>query len=196
MASNSASAPGRGSRVSQFLDSPRAQRRLTVVSAAVLVAGIAAVLVVFVFHNVSAHTNANVQGKPPKTVPHVKPSKDALAVAREFLGTAVIRKHMHEAYNLVAAPLKAGISRKQWESGNNQVIPYPANNWKTALFHPVSSTPKKLYLAVSLSATKKSGLDAFTFYIELVKQNDGRWLVDYFEAENPYNGLPSTGLGG
>ena len=151
------------------------------------------------FHNTAAHTNSS--NPPALRAPagkHVKPSKNAYKTAREFLETAVLRKNLHYAYTLVGQPLKAGISRKEWETGNNQVIPYPANNARTARFHAITSTKNKLYLETQLSATKKSGLDAYTFYLLLRKQTDGRWLVDYFEAENPYGGgkTGSIGAGG
>ena len=196
MATNSASAPTRGSLRDRILTSPRAQRRLTVLSALVLLAGVIAFSLAFVFHNSTTATNHRATG--PQTAPtaaHVKPSKDAYAVAREFLQTAVLRKHLHEAYTLVAAPLKAGMSRKEWETGNNQVIPYPVANARTAAFHPITSTKNKLYMAMELAATRKSGLNAYTFYMGLQRQKDGTWLVDYFEAENPY-GIPMSGYGG
>ncbi len=196
MASNSANASARGSLVDRILLSPRAQRRLTWISALVFLAGVLAFMVAYMFHNTSAHVNSSNPPAPPARVgKHVKPSKDAYKTAREFLETAVLRKDLHFAYTLVGPPLKAGISRKEWETGNNQVIPYPANNAKTARFHAITSTANKLYIETQLSATKKSGLDAYTFYILLRKQHDGRWLVYYFESENPYGGLPQNGGG-
>lgn len=196
MATNSASAPARGSLRDRILMSPRAQRRLTVLSALVLLAGLTAFSLTFVFHNSTTVTNHRATGpQAAPTAVHVKPSKDAYAVAREFLQTAVRRKHLHEAYTLVAAPLKAGMSRKQWESGNNPVIPYPVNNAMTAEFHPITSTKNELYMAMELSATPKSGQNAYTFYMGLQRQKDGTWLVDYFEAENPY-GVLMSGYGG
>ena len=196
MATNSASAAARGSLRDRLFMSPRAQRRLTVLSALVLLAGIVAFSLAYVFHNSTTQTNHRATG--PAAAPHaarVKPSKDAYTVAREFLQTAVRRKNLHEAYTLVAAPLKAGMSRKQWETGNNPVIPYPVNNARTAAFHPITSTKNELYMAMELSATPQSGQNAYTFYMGLQRQKDGTWLVDYFEAENPY-GLPMSGYGG
>ncbi len=184
------------SNPANVLVSPRAQRRLTWISAAVLLAGVIAFLAAYVFHSTAAHTNSSNPPAPtPSAGKHVTPSKDAYTTARQFLETAVLRKNLHYAYTLVGQPLKAGISRKEWETGNNQVIPYPANNAKTARFHAISSTKDKLYIETQLSATKKSGLDAYTFYILLRKQHDGRWLVDYFESENPYGGGKPGGIG-
>jgi hypothetical protein len=196
MATNSASASARGSLRDRLLMSPRAQRRLTVLSALVLLAGIVAFSLAFVFKNDTTSTNSrSTSPQAAPTAKHVKPSRDAYAVAREFLQTAVRRKHLHEAYNLVAAPLKAGMSRKQWETGNNPVIPYPVNNALTADFHPITSTKNYLYFATELSATPQSGQNAYTFYIGMQKDKDGKWRVNYFEAENPY-GVPNSSYGG
>jgi hypothetical protein len=171
---------------------------MMVLSAGVLAAGVAAFLVAFVFQNHTAPLNHNSGGPLSAPVPkHVKPSKNAYTVVREFLQTAVRRRDMHEAYNLVAAPLKSNESRAQWEKGNNEIYPYPVNNASTAALHPITSTKNHLYLWTELSATKASGLNAFTFDIGVRKVN-GKWLVDYFEAENPYGGRPNGGgsLGG
>ena len=194
MATNSASAQARGSLLDRLLMSPRAQRRLTWLSACVLLAGVTAFLLAFVFDN---HTTpvTRPSGKPgPAAAPipkHVKPSKDAFAVARRFLVDGVARKDLHEAWTLVALPLKVGHSRKEWESGYNQIIPYPVVNVRTTVLHPITSTKNHLYLAMELDASAKSNLNTYTFYMGLRKARDGKWLVDYFEAENPL-GVPDT----
>lgn len=197
MATNSATQP-RGTLLDRVLTSPRAQRRLTWISAFVLVAGVTAAVVTFVLHNTTSQ--ANTLSGPPQAPAagagkHVKPSKNAYTTARHFLEWAVARKDLHAAYPLVGSPLKAGVSKAQWLSGDNPVIPYPVNNARTAQFHAITSTKNKLYIEMQLSATKKSNLDAFTFFMLLRKTKSGNWLVDYFEAENPYNGLPQNGGG-
>jgi hypothetical protein len=177
----------------RLLNSPRAQRRMMVFSAVVLLAGAAAFLTSVVFDNRATPVNQpSSTSKAARSAKRVKPSTDAYAVVREFLQTAVRRRNMHEAYNLVAAPLKSNESRKEWERGNNEVAPYPVNNARTAAFHPITSTKNHLYLWTELSATKASGLNAFTFDIGVRKVN-GKWLVDYFEAENPYGGSHAGG---
>jgi hypothetical protein len=147
-------------------------------------------LLVFVLHNTSTANNPPIHHPPaPPPAPHVKPSKDAFKVAREFLTTAVLRKNLHEAYTLVDAPLKAGESRKEWETGNNPVIPYTAYNARSAGLDVVTSTARNLYLQLELlSKTERPA----TFYMDLRLKNNGLWLVDYFEADNPF-GVPHTG---
>ena len=189
MATNSANAPVSGSRLSRVANSPRAQRGFVIVSAVVLVAGLAAFLAVR-----ASHSGAQSAPKSPAYVPpvRVKPSGDAYKVAREFLATAVARKNMHQAYTLVAAPLKAGISRHQWETGANQVYPFPAANIRTARFVPVASTKRRLFADVGLIPRAGSGLQPTDFRIELAKQPNGKWLVDYFMPTCPQCGKPAT----
>jgi hypothetical protein len=190
MATNSAKARPQGSRLERLANSPRAQRQFTIVSAIVLLVGVVAFMLAYVFHN---RTDArplttNPSPGPLTHVQQVKPSKDAYQVIREFLATAVSRKNLHQAYLLVAPPLKAGETRKEWESGNNPVIPFPVLNPYKTTFDVLSSTKKKLYVRTILATTKKglkAGNKPGEFFIEVTRQPDGRWLVDYFEANPP-----------
>ncbi len=153
-------------------------------AAVVLLAGLAAL--VLVLGCGAQHRAAG----PPRSPRHLKPRQTAFKVAREFLETAVLRKRLHYAYTLVAHDLKAGISRKEWETGKNQVIPYPARNASTARFRVLRSTKKRLYLQTRLVPRPKSGMaNAYTFYME-VRHIQGKWLVDYFVAEDPYSSPP------
>ena len=194
MATNSASAKVRGSLLDRMLLSPTAQRRMTWLSALVLLAGIVAAVFVFVFP--SRSTPASSPGtKSGQTTPsnsvHVKPSANAFGVAREFLQTAVLRKRLHYAYTLVGPSLKAGLTRKQWESGTNPVQPYPVKNAATTRFIPLSSTKDQLFVKMQLVPEKGSGQRAYLFYMVLIKPH-GKWLVDNFYVANqvplPYSG--------
>ena len=52
--------------------------------------------------------------------------------ASQFIKTAVARKHLDSAWNMLGPEMKAGQTRKSWDTGNNNVIPFPAigiANW-------------------------------------------------------------------
>ena len=118
----------------------------------------------------------------------------ALKVAREFLETAVLQQRLHYAYTLVAPDLKAGMSQRQWETGKVMTYTaYPARNASTARFTVLRSTKKKLYLRMRLLPRPKSGLDACTCFMDMAKQKAGNWLVDSFDALNPYSSPPFRG---
>jgi hypothetical protein len=166
-----------------FFSSPRAQRALYWVSGIVFLAGVVAIITVYATRGSS--TPAAVQNPssgptvstPPK---HVKPSSDALGVARKFLETAVVRKSLGEAYNLVGPSLKAGTSATEWKKGNNPVVPYPANNAKTTAFLVKTSHPNDLLLWVSLVPKPGAGYKPQSFSVQLNKLN-GRWVVNSFQ---------------
>jgi hypothetical protein len=185
-----------------LFSTPRSQRWLMWISAAVLVAGVAVFLGVFLSRGSSAPAPAanlsTVSSAPPSTKsatsnPKVAASAGALKVARTFLETAVLRKNLDAAYGLVGPDLKGGMSRAQWRKGNIPVQPYPAANAKTAKFQVKSSHKNELMLLVELTPRKGSGVRPLAFYLN-VDRIGGKWLVNYWLSDyripihsNPYS---------
>ncbi len=57
---------------------------------------------------------------------------DLFITASLFIRTAVARKHLDSAWNMLGPEMKAGQTRKSWDTGNNNVVPFPAigiANW-------------------------------------------------------------------
>lgn len=166
-----------------FFSSPRTQRALYWVSGIVFLAGVVAIITVYATRGssntaaVNPPSNSSQVSTPPKTV---KASSDALGIARKFLETAVVRKNLGESYNLIGPAMKNGFTLKQWKSGNNTVVPYPANNAKTTALLVKSSHPNQLILWASLVAKPGTHTKPQSFSIELDKIN-GRWLVNSFQ---------------
>ena len=46
--------------------------------------------------------------------------------ASRFIKTAVARKHLDSAWSMLGPEMKAGQTRKSWDTGNNNVIPFQA----------------------------------------------------------------------
>jgi hypothetical protein len=165
-----------GSRFS----SPRVQRRLLWLSALVLAAGIAAVLIVFFRDTGSSlatpKTNEPVDiVKPTKQVPL---EKEARQVAGRFILTAVLREHLDEAWKLAGPAMKQGISYKQWLTGNIPVVPY-TYKLDLAPLKIDTSTKNHALLEVALLAKNKKLRPQF-FFIELDKIGKGakaHWVV-------------------
>jgi hypothetical protein len=115
------------------------------------------------------------------------PDPKAFTVARKFIETAVLRKNLDAAYPIVNQEIKGGLTKKQWESGNIPVIGYPANNSKTAAFTVLWSYKTQLMTIVDLVATKGSHVRPhLPFFLGLVRAHNkpnGKWLVNYFEAD-------------
>jgi hypothetical protein len=171
-----------------ILSSPRAQRRMLWISGAVLAVG----LIVFSvsYFTGSSGYHSPISTKPAQSAPKqikAKPDPAAYAVARKFIETAPLRKHLDIAYPLVNHDISGGMSRKAWDKGNIAVLPYPAGNAKTAGFQVLWSFKTQLMLVVDLVARRGTDVRPhLPFFLGLVREGNkpnGRWLVNYWEAD-------------
>src|SRR5689334_2785340 len=66
---------------------------------------------------------------PPKTVP-VSASDSAVIsrVARAFVASAVLRRHLVASWPLVTQNMREDLTRAQWATGAIPVVPYPAGD--------------------------------------------------------------------
>jgi len=109
----------------------------------------------------------------------------ARIVAGRFLLTAVARKHLNEAYDLVGPALRGGLTRKEWATGANPVIPYPMSLVKLAPLKKDFSYRNHALLEVSLipkPGAKQDGsaLKPQLFFLELRAYGTGakrHWVV-------------------
>ncbi|HZS30655.1 MAG TPA: hypothetical protein VFA37_05315 [Gaiellaceae bacterium] len=184
-----------------FLASPRNQRRLMWVSAAVLVLGVAALLAVVLSRGSGQPASVSTINtpKPTDTTPaqnvKVAPAASALQVARTFIETAVVRKNLDTAYALAGPFLKNGISLKQWRTGNIPVQPYPAMNASTATLRVTSSTKSEILLQVVLNPRAGSGVKAPQAFDMRLDHIRGKWLVNNFIVEYKLPVQPGPQLG-
>src|SRR5262245_29430039 len=114
------------------------------ISGAVLVVGVLVFLGVH-FSNTAKPENTQPTGPPvraaapPKNIPF---PAAAWNVTREFVQTAVARKHLDEAFALTHPSMRAGISKKEWRNGELPVVVPTVSrivktNWKdTNYAHP------------------------------------------------------------
>jgi len=177
-----------GDTLGGFLNSPRAQRRLIVVSGLVLVAGIIAILAATVFRGTGnafpdKFSNQKAQlNHPEKTVPT---STAQISVMRKFITTAVARKNLKSAYWIVGPDLRGGLSLKQWLHGDIPVLFYHADNAKTVSFTTDYSYKTQALFEANLHAAPGTETrPSLLFYIG-VKRRGGKanapWQVNYFE---------------
>ncbi|HEV2591521.1 MAG TPA: hypothetical protein VGU02_06465 [Gaiellaceae bacterium] len=167
-----------------FFNSPKNQKRILIGSVLIFVIGAAAFISLVVFRGTGnaftspISTNPAQLIKPEKKVPV---SPQALATARKFIETAVLRQNVDAAWPLVHVDLRGRMTRKSWDTGNIPVIDYPANNAKDAQFVVDYSYQTSMLAEVDLVAKKGSGVRPhLDFYIGL-KKKDGKWLVSYWE---------------
>jgi hypothetical protein len=75
---------------------------------------------------------AQVYHEPPKMQLTNSDRRELFETASQFIKTAVARKHLDSAWNMLGPEMKAGQTRRSWDTGNNNVIPFPAigiANW-------------------------------------------------------------------
>jgi hypothetical protein len=187
----------------RFLGSPRAQRRLLIGSSIIFAAGVIAFVSMVWLRGTGNAFVGTLSNKPATLVPKekkVKPSPAAFKVAREFIETAVLRKNVDAAWNIVHVDLKGRMTRKEWDTGNIPVVDYPANNAKTAAFQVDYSYQTEMLLEVNLVAKRGSpssvrpNLDFFLGLKRAHGKPNGRWLVNYWEPHwRPP--VPMSGVG-
>jgi hypothetical protein len=164
------------------LKSPRTQRYLLWLSAFVLAAGIAAVLVVFlrntgnsepeVFGNEPVQTVA----KPSKNIPLERAQRQ---LAGKFILTAVQRKKLAEAWDLVGPGIRQGMTYKEWLSGTIPVVPFLDAIKLAPIKVDLSQKNYALIEVVILPVSKKVKPQIFT--MELIRVGKGaksHWVVN------------------
>lgn len=174
----------------------RIQNAVTAGAVLVFVAGVVAVLVVYV-----GNTSNKIEVSPLSTEPAVVSTTPksvsldpaAKVVAGKFILTAVARQNLAEAYDLTHPDLRQGLTRKQWLKGNIPVQYYPASAIDTATFKIDESHENQAMLEVALIPKQGKTVKPQIFYVGLKKTN-GKWQV-YYWAPRGSAALPNVGDG-
>jgi hypothetical protein len=165
------------------LHSPKFRRRLFWSVGSLSVVGVVVTSAILVGN--TGHSTATKIIDKPAQVYH-EPTKMSLTVAdrnrlfrvaSRFVQTAVARKHLDSAWNMLGPEMKAGQTRKSWDTGDNNVVPFQAvgiANW--GIFYAYKDD---VALDLSVVGAKNSDWAGKTFTIEL-KRYPSRprdWLV-------------------
>ncbi len=178
---------------------PGWQKALPWVVGVVLVG--AAIAAGIIWSNTGKSTATPLTNKPAldvsKVPTTVKLKPGAQTVARRFIETAVARKNLPQAYNLVTQQLKQGQSLKSWNTGNIAVIPYPVDDIKYAPMKIDFSYANEAQIEVALLPKAGAKIKSQLFLMDLVKRN-GKWLVNsWVPKSSPMvpNGSSNNGSG-
>jgi hypothetical protein len=161
---------------------PRTRRRVVWVLAGGAVC--AAVALLFVFgpnKNAPEERISNVPAQQPKREVKAPLPQEARNVAMRFIQTAVARKNLDEAWHLVGPNLRGGLSKEEWLTGNNPVVPFPIEQLEVAPYKIDESFEESALIEVALLPKKGSGVRAQVFFLGLKKVGSGhraRWVVD------------------
>ena len=153
----------------------------------ILVAGVvAAVIAFFPSHDARPTTataplpgaTASKPAPAPKSVPL---SKDATAVARQFVTTAVARKNLAAAWKISDANIRGGLTLKEWLTGNIPVVPFPVSTSTVTRFKIDFSYANVAGLEILLEPQNAKTMKPQVFFIRLKKAGasaNKRWVVD------------------
>lgn len=175
----------------RLLASPRRRRRAFWL--AVVAAAAATITILGVFY---PNTSPTRHGAPftKEPVQHVTPNpttvkftardrRAAVAVAGQFIATAVYRRHLDDSYDLVIPAFHQGLSRKEWETGNIPVPPYPGSAVALLRWKLDYSYRNRVGMRVAFMPKPKAKVGGIVYAIELRNvgtQTHHRWLVSYW----------------
>ena len=177
-----------------ILKSPRWRRRL--IKIAVVLAFIPLAYIGVRLSTSGNPENANGPEVPnyvqPKRSPFTADEQRAVhPVLAQFIKYAVAREDPAKAWDVSGPDLKQGMTRKQWDTGAIPVVNYPAahrglGSWSYVKY----SYGNTVGLEVFVFPKPGSGYSAMTADAEVVKDHDGRWLVNYWMPER-FHGPPA-----
>ena len=178
----------------RILKSPRRRRRL--IKIAVVLA-----FIPLVYIGVRLSTSGNPENASGPEVPnYVQPKRSPFTadeqravhpVLAQFIKDAVAREDPAKAWDLSGPDLKQGLTRKEWDKGQMPVVNYPAahrglGSWSYVKY----SYANTVGLEVFVFPKPGSGYPAMTAAAEVIKDRDGRWLVNYWMPER-FHGPPA-----
>ena len=108
-------------------------------------------------------------------------SQEAREVAGRFILTAVARKNLEEGWRLSGPNLRGGLSREEWLTGNNPVVPFPVDVLAYAPMKIDESYETSALIEVALLPKKNSGVRSQLFFLALEKVGKGKnahWVVN------------------
>lgn len=161
--------------MSRWRSSPRFRRRVYW-SAALVFAGAGLAAVALGMQNRGDFPEQHYSTRPlqVETVPEIArltkaDAADVLGVSSRFVRTAVVRKEMRSAYDLVGPELRGGMTRAEWSRGDNPVVPFPA----VGIAGVKVAYSYRNDVALDLALVAKPGSDTVgkTFRIELTRQS-------------------------
>jgi hypothetical protein len=183
--------------VQSAISSRRFSRWLFVVAAAVLAAGVIALIVTKVTGGSSSNSNSASNAPAASAKPtgpalrqleqaekNIRFPADAWKVVQQFVFSAASRENLARSYALADESMRGGLTLNQWKSGNIPVTYFKTRkviryNFKNTNF----AHPREAALNIILVPPKNSTARPVPALIFVKKVGQGakaHWLVDYF----------------
>jgi hypothetical protein len=118
-----------------------------------------------------------VYREPQKVVLTDADRRELFATATRFIRTAVSRKHLDTAWEMLGPEMRAGQTRRSWDTGFNNVIPFPAVG--IASWDVLYAYRGDVAIDLAVVGAKSSDWAGKTFTIELkhYPSHPHDWLV-------------------
>jgi hypothetical protein len=180
------------------LSSARFNRALMWVSALVLAAGVAFLVISLLPDNKGGQVNPDkgfVPQLPAKSSPLTNAQGERITAfeqldpevrttIRTFLATAVARKHLDKSWAVIAPSMKKGYTFSQWSNAKAlPVVPYPIADVDSTQYYLDYASTKEILLEVGVSAPRAKKMRPTAFQLGLVPRGKGvqkHWLVNYW----------------
>ena len=114
------------------------------------------------------------------------------ATLDRFVASAVQRRDLAAAYDLVTPAMRTGISRRAWAHGTTNVMAYPARGTRFHGWTVDLAQPGYVMLDLLLQPRRHAHKGPMTFTLELRRVHD-RWLVASFIPSASFAGARRTG---
>src|SRR2546423_181122 len=165
------------------LTSPRFRRRLYWSTGTLGVLSAATIAAILIGNtgkkNETPLTNqpAWVYKEPQKSELTAADRRELFAIATRFIKTAVARKHLDQAWAMLGPEMRAGQTRKSWDTGFNNVVSFPAVG--VASWNILYSYQGDVALDLAVVGAKSSDWAGKTFTIELKRYptHPRDWLI-------------------
>ena len=110
------------------------------------------------------HRARRRRGRPDVPKAFAPRAAAVLGAARQFVMTAVARKHLDTSYDLVCPDMKDGFTRERWAKGEIPVVPFPVyfGKWRVAY-----SFEREVDVQVALWAKPKTKIKPVVFDLTL-----------------------------
>jgi hypothetical protein len=165
------------------LSSPRFRRRLFWSVGSLTIVGAATVGAVVVGNTGESNKTplldrpAWVYREPVRMKLTAEDREELFQTSSHFIQTAVARKHLDSAWELLGPEMRAGQTRKSWDTGFNNVIPFPAVG--IATWDVLYAYKGDVAIDLGVVGDKHGDWAGKTFTIELkrYKGHGNHWLV-------------------
>ena len=133
-------------------------------------------------------TQIEVEPEPVEVAVTASERRAVNTTLHAFIATAVTRDDPAASWTLVTPRMREGITRKEWNSGDLPVVPYPVEIPEQLDWTVVTSYPGDLTVDLVLQPKRGSKRGAASFFVEMKRNREGRWLVDSMYAEDVFGG--------